>query len=47
MTQVLVGQMDSIKSDRKLNANHLNEIAAVDFSFDMNEEAIDTEMALA
>lgn len=38
--QVLVGQMASIKSDRKSNANRLNELASVNFEFSMDEELV-------
>jgi len=42
-----VGQMAPEKSDRKSNANRLNELASVDFEFDLNEESVDVEMALS
>jgi hypothetical protein len=35
------------KEDQKLNANRLNELAAVDFSFSMGEENIDADLAVA
>ena len=46
-TQALVGQMASIKSDRKIIANRLNELASVDCSITLGvEESVD-ELALA
>ena len=45
--QVLVGQMDSIKSDQKSTANRLNELASVDFEFAMGDESVASEESVA
>jgi hypothetical protein len=33
--------------NQKSNANRLNEIAAMDFSFDMGDESVSEELAIA
>lgn len=45
--QALVGQMASIKSDQKSNANRLTELASLDTSIALGEEVSETELALA
>jgi len=47
MKQVLVGWLDGqYKLWPKLNANRLNEIAAMDFEFNLNEEPV-SDLAFA